>query len=88
MMDLSTTRRARAALAGALAAAAVCGATAAQADAHRGGHDAPTAEACAARLAQLETRFRAIEAHAGYDAATRWWQHAWARYHRVCVLGA
>jgi hypothetical protein len=70
--------RSRLALAALLAAAAISPA-AAQA------HDRPTEEErCARKLERIETRFRVIEEKRGYEAATEWWQDAWARYYERC----
>lgn len=69
--------RRRAVLAGFLATAAI-GAAAPTADAHK--------YRCDGAVERLEAKFRKIEAKRGWDAASRWWEKAWARYHDRCVV--
>jgi hypothetical protein len=81
MMNLSTIRRGM--LAASLAATALCGATAAQADPAPA---APSAQ-CAAQLDRVEATFRVLEARVGYEEASEWWQHRWAAYYNACGAG-
>jgi len=41
---------------------------------------------CETRLERLEQRFREVEEKRGYEYATKWWEHRWAKYHKRCVL--
>ncbi len=69
--------RTRIALAGILAAAALGTAT----PAHAGKPDR-----CEGGVERLENRFRQIEERRGYEAATKWWDKAWRKYHDRCVV--
>jgi hypothetical protein len=73
----SSRTRGRIALAGILAVTALGSAAPAQAD---------KTDRCERRLERIEHRFREIEARRGYDAATKWWENAWRRYHDRCVV--
>ena len=72
-------RRARLAVAGILAAAALGSAAPAQAA------PADNAERCEARLERIEQRFREIEERRGWEAAAEWWDQRWARYYAHCL---
>ena len=74
------SRRRRVALAALLATTAIGSAMPAQASTTAAPAD------CATRYEQLETRFREIEERRGWEAAAKWWQKAWAKYHDDCVL--
>ena len=65
------------ALAGVLAAAVIGPASPASAD---------KSDRCDGAVERLEDRFREIEAKRGYDAAVKWWDGAWRRYHDRCVV--
>jgi hypothetical protein len=41
---------------------------------------------CAGGAEQLEQQFRQIEEKKGYDAAVKWWDGAWRKYHDRCVI--
>ena len=41
---------------------------------------------CEGGAEQVEQQFREIEAKKGYDAAVRWWDGAWRKYHDRCVI--
>ena len=47
---------------------------------------AAPADKCEGAVEQLETRFREIEEQRGYDAAVKWWDGAWRKYHDRCVI--
>ena len=64
--------------AGFLAAAALGTAAPSPADAHK--------YRCEGAVERLETKFRQIEERRGWEAASRWWEKAWARYHDRCVV--
>ena len=69
--------KARIAIAGILAAAALTTAAPAQAD---------KTDHCEAKLERIEHRFRVIEERRGYEAASQWWNdHAWPKYYERCV---
>ena len=71
-----STNRVRIACAGLLAAAALGTAPPAQAQ---------QPDRCEGGAERLEQEFRQIEERRGYDAAVKWWDKAWARYHDRCV---
>ena len=72
--------RSRLALAALLAAAAISPASPAQAHQDRPSKE----ERCEQKLERIETRFRVIESKRGYEAATKWWEGAWAKYYERC----
>ena len=72
-------RRARLAVAGILAAAALGSAAPVQAA------PADNAERCETRLERIEQRFREIEERRGWEAAAEWWDQRWARYYANCL---
>ena len=41
---------------------------------------------CEGGAEQVEQQFREIEAKKGYDAAVKWWDGAWSKYHDRCVI--
>jgi hypothetical protein len=41
---------------------------------------------CEGGAEQVEQQFREIEAKKGYDAAVKWWDGAWRKYHDRCVI--
>ena len=41
---------------------------------------------CEGGAEQIEQQFREIEAKKGYDAAVKWWDGAWRKYHDRCVI--
>lgn len=41
---------------------------------------------CERGAEQVEQQFREIEAKKGYDAAVKWWDGAWRKYHDRCVI--
>ena len=41
---------------------------------------------CEGGAEQVEHQFREIEAKKGYDAAVKWWDGAWRKYHDRCVI--
>jgi hypothetical protein len=71
-------KRRRVAFAGLIAAAAIGTAAPTPADAHK--------YRCEGAVERLETKFRKIEARHGWEAASRWWDKAWRKYHDRCVV--
>jgi hypothetical protein len=71
----------RLATAAVIAAAALGAAGPAQADGLGVGN--PDCEQGAEGVVQ---QFREVEAKRGYDAAVKWWEKAWAKYHDACVV--
>jgi hypothetical protein len=51
-----------------------------------GGSQAAAADHCEGGEQALEQQFREIEAKKGYDAATKWWEREWRKYHDRCVI--
>jgi hypothetical protein len=51
-----------------------------------GGTAQATPVDCAGGAEQLEQQFRELEAKKGYDAAVKWWDGAWRKYHDRCVI--
>jgi hypothetical protein len=41
---------------------------------------------CEGGAEHVEQQFREIEAKKGYDAAVKWWDGAWRKYHDRCVI--
>ena len=41
---------------------------------------------CEAGAERVVEQFREIEAKKGYDAAVKWWDGAWRKYHDRCVI--
>jgi hypothetical protein len=41
---------------------------------------------CEGGAEQVVQQFREIEAKKGYDAAVKWWDGAWRKYHDRCVI--
>ena len=41
---------------------------------------------CEGGAEAVEQQFREIEARKGYDAAVKWWDGAWRKYHDRCVI--
>jgi hypothetical protein len=41
---------------------------------------------CEGGAEAVEQQFREIEAKKGYDAAVKWWDGAWRKYHDRCVI--
>jgi hypothetical protein len=41
---------------------------------------------CEGGAEAVEQQFREIEAKKGYDAAVKWWDGAWSKYHDRCVI--
>jgi hypothetical protein len=41
---------------------------------------------CEGGAEQVEQQFREVEAKKGYDAAVKWWDGAWRKYHDRCVI--
>jgi len=73
---MSLIRSPRLAIAGITVAAALGTGGAAQA----------TPVDCEGGAEQLEQQFRQIEDKKGYDAAVKWWDGAWRKYHDRCVI--
>ena len=51
-----------------------------------GGTAQATPVDCAGGAEQVVEQFREIEAKKGYDAAVKWWDGAWRKYHDRCVI--
>ena len=73
---MSLIRSRRLAIAGVTVAAALGASGTAQA----------TPTVCEGGAEQVEQQFREIEQKKGYDAAVKWWDGAWRKYHDRCVI--
>jgi len=51
-----------------------------------GGTAQATPVDCEGGAEQVVQQFREIEAKKGYDAAVKWWDGAWRKYHDRCVI--
>jgi hypothetical protein len=51
-----------------------------------GGTAQATPADCEGGAEQVVQQFREIEEKKGYDAAVKWWDGAWRKYHDRCVI--